>query len=211
MPQQTRIVFENLSVLQQSIQNNWALPKRPHHEDVSTLTQSTNEMSTNASSNKKSSLSHPLSTEDTQRGQTTRQPHKPMDTNIPHIRSSHHNQKDTGSSKGISTTSKQNYRDIKRAERWRLYKNKKKENRKHCMTAKSTDSISKPSNLAVPQGGPQLEPGVIIPQPVSKAALPTGGRLQSWYPFHRLPPVQIPMNRSVGVDVVGPQIGLHET
>jgi hypothetical protein len=47
------------------------------------------------------------------------------------------------------------------------------------MTAKSTDSISKPSNLAVPQGGPQLEPGVIIPQPVSKAALPTGGRLQS--------------------------------
>jgi hypothetical protein len=116
-PQQTRIDFENLSVLQQSIQSNWALPKRPHHEDVSTLTQSTNETSTNASSNKKSSLSHPLSTEGTQLGQTTRQPLKPMDTNIPHIRTSHHNQKDNGSSTGISTTSKQNYRDQKRAER----------------------------------------------------------------------------------------------
>jgi hypothetical protein len=117
MPQQARIVFENLSVLQQSIQNDWALPKRPHHEDVSTLTQSTNETSTNASSNKKSFLSHPLSTEGTQLGQTTQQLLKPMDTNIPHIRMSHHNQKDNGSSTGISTTSKQNYRDLKRAER----------------------------------------------------------------------------------------------
>jgi len=44
-PEQTRIVFENLSILQQSLQNSWDLPKRPHDNagNISSLTQTSNE------------------------------------------------------------------------------------------------------------------------------------------------------------------------
>jgi hypothetical protein len=74
-----------------------------------------------------------MSTEAIQTGPKTRQPLKPLDTNNANTLPTRMNQnkgEDPAAPTDASATGKQNYRDQKRAERQRLYKNKKKETRK---------------------------------------------------------------------------------
>jgi hypothetical protein len=132
-PEQTRIVFENLSMLQQDIQSSWSLSKRPRDDDRLHLpsTQTQDEDPHLLLPGRRNGTARQLSIDSAHTAPThhTRHPLRQLDTNcsdINTVRSDQYKYKGTANTCAtVPHTHARSQRAKKRAERCRLYKSRK--------------------------------------------------------------------------------------
>jgi hypothetical protein len=129
----TRIVFENLSMLQQDIQSSWSLSKRPRDDDRLHLpsTQTQDEDPHLLLPGRRNGTARQLSIDSAHTAPThhTRHPLRQLDTNcsdINTVRSDQYKYKGTANTCAtVPHTHARSQRAKKRAERCRLYKSRK--------------------------------------------------------------------------------------
>ncbi len=130
-PEQTRIVFENLSMLQQDIQSCWSLSKQPWDDDRLRLpsTQTQDEDSHFHLPGRRNSISRQLFNEsvNTDTTHNTRHPLRQLDINCTDINmvGSDYYEYEENASTCTTVPHTRSLRRSKRAERSRLYKSRK--------------------------------------------------------------------------------------